>query len=490
MSSETTGRRAELAPLVILAGLIVLALVLRFLRLGDWGLEATEMFTLRDSVRPQFHNARPLGYLFNYYLVRPFHPLDELGLRVMPAVFSVLAVPAFYFVTRRLVGTRAALFAALLVTVSALQVYYAQFARYWSLVFLLSAIYPYLLYMGIRQRHTGMIVLGSITLVLAVLAHPVAALLLGGPAIWLLIVYARPRYLQQAWRYQSFRWGVAIAALLAVGLAWRLVPMLQGWVTMHDKNPGSGQFLLAPKLPTGPKQIMLLMAYFESLTFPVVLAGAAGIYLLWRERDRTLGLYLATLAIFPLTFIALVSIRTPASTFYLLPAAPVFYIGAGVLLERLFQVDWKLRPQWLIPATITVALLTAGLPTLVSQYSNGRRFDFRGVAHWLRPQITPQDVFFSDQPMVLAHYLGGPTVQKLRSDPAQLGESLSRLEQSGDGGHLWVVAPAASHAFRTNLKPGGLARWLFDNCQLRNTVGTGRIDFRQQYLHVFRCPLR
>src|SRR5919112_625700 len=124
-------------PWLILAVLVALAVVLRFWRLGDWNFEATEMFTLRDSVRPQWTNPRPLGYLLTYYLVLPFRPLDELGLRLLPAIFGVLAVPAIYLVTRRLAGARAALFAALLVAVSPLQVFYSQFARYWSLVFLL-----------------------------------------------------------------------------------------------------------------------------------------------------------------------------------------------------------------------------------------------------------------------------------------------------------------------------------------------------------------
>ena len=91
--------------MLLLVGILVLTIVLRFYRLGDWNFEATEMFTLRDSVRPQFHNARPLGYLLNCFLVLPIHPLDELGLRFMPALVGVLTVPAFYAVSRRLTGT-------------------------------------------------------------------------------------------------------------------------------------------------------------------------------------------------------------------------------------------------------------------------------------------------------------------------------------------------------------------------------------------------
>jgi hypothetical protein len=132
-------------------------------------------------------------------------------------------------------------------------------------------------------------------------------------------------------------------------------------------------------------------------------------------------------------------------------------------------------------------MMVAGAPTLVSQYRNGRRFDFRGVAHWLEPRLTSGDVIVSDQPMVLAYYLPGRQVQKLRFDTAPLRQAVAGLPE---GSSLWVVAPAPSHALRTNLRQGGLAAYLYGSCQMSNTVGKGRVDFRQQYLQVFRCPPR
>jgi len=220
----------------------------------------------------------------------------------------------------------------------------------------------------------------------------------------------------------------------------------------------------------------------------VVLTGVVGIYLLWRRRDRVLALFLTSLAVFPIAFITLLSMRTPVSTYYLLPVAPVFFLGAGFFLDQVFEIDWGVRPRWLLPATVLVLVLIEGTPTLISQYLNGRRYDFKGVAQWLEPQLTPADVVFSDQPVVLAYYLPRTEIERLRYDTESLMDTLRRVHQSGSGAALWIVAPAPAHAFRTNLKQGGLADWIYANCQLRSSIGKGRVDIRQQYLHVFRCP--
>lgn len=488
MSPADTQSPKRTAPTLLVAALIILALILRFWHLGTWNFQATEIFTLRDSMRPQFHNTRPLGYLLNYYLVLPFMPLDEFGLRLLPAVFGVLAVPAFFVVARQVVGTRAALLGTFLITLNPVLISYSQLARYWSLVFLLSAIYPYALYLGIRERNSRLVVIGVVTALLAVLAHPASALLVGGPGVWFLVTWLRPSRLRQAWQQRGVRWGLVIGVILAVVIAFRLLPVLHGWIAEHDQNPGSGQFLQRATGAPGVKQLVYLLAFVDGLTLPVALIAPVGIYMLWRERDRFLAVFLASLALFPIAFLTLISLRTPVSSYYLIPVLPVFFLGAGVFLERLFEIDWRLRPRWLVPAVVTAIVIAAGAPTLASDYRNGRRYDFRGAARWIQAHGKQGDVVFSDQPMVLAHYLAGAKVQRLRYDVATLADSVRALRQPERDGSLWIAAPGLSHALRTNLKQGGLINWIYDHCQLSNAVGTGRVDFRQQYLQIYRCP--
>jgi hypothetical protein len=485
--SEGVPRRWS--PAVIAACLTLLALVLRFYRIGDWGFDSDEVFMQRDSINLRFTNPRPLMYVLNHYVVQPFLPLNEFGIRLLPAISGVLAVPAFYLVARRLVGTRAALFGSLLIATSPLLVYYSQFGRYWTLVFLLSSIYPYALYLGIRDGDGSVAAWGALAGVLAVFAHPVSVLLLGGFGVWVAAVYLKPDQLARLWAQPRARWGVLVAAILAVVIALRFIPMLQYWVLKHEGVPVSergGEFLLHTPSGRGVKQMSLLLAYVVNLTPPLVLAGALGVYILSQERTRPLALLLVSLFSVQVGFIALVSVRTAVSTFYLVPAIPVLFIGAGVFLDRLSRSGSGLRPGWLLSAAVTLMILAAGAPTLISQYRDGQRWDFRGAARWLDERLSRGDIIYSDQARVVAHYLPDKRVTRLVADPDRLIRARSVVRQEG-GEALWIVAPAPSHAFRTNPRLSTLNDWIYDNCQLRSTIGVGRVDFRQNFLQIFRC---
>jgi mannosyltransferase len=486
VSPKGTSRRHRVNPTIILAGLTVLAAALRFCRLGNWTFDSDEIFMLRDSVQLEPNNPRPLLYVLNHYLVRPFLPLDEFGLRLLPAIFGVLAIPTLYLVGRRLVGTRAALYGTLLLTVSGLHIYYSQFARYWTLAFLLSAVYPYALYIGLRERNARMFALGLVTGVLAVISHPASVLLMGGLGIWIAVTYLRRDQIVRLWRQKSVQWGVLLVLIVATSVILRFIPLLRAWIRERDRVP-RGEFLLHLPGMEGVKELLILSAYVESLTLPMVLIAALGVYILWR-RDRSLAILLTSMFVFPVAFLILLSFRTPISTFYLVPTAPIIFIGAGVFLDRMAEVDWELRPGWLMPATVAAVIIAAGGPTLISQYRDGRRYDFRGAAEWLQDHLKPGDIVFSDQPQVMTHYLGRTEAQRLVPDPPSLTESVHQLNQSG-GGAVWLVAPYTSRgSHRTNPKIETLKSWIYDNCRLRNEIGVARLDFRVNELQIFECP--
>jgi hypothetical protein len=469
--------------------LTVVGLALRVWRLGEWSFEGDEIFTLRDSLHPRFTNPRPLIYFLNDYLVSPVVPLDELGLRILPALFGVLAIPALYVMARRLVGTRAALFATLLLTFNAYQVYQSQYARYWSLVFLLSAVYPFLIYLGFRDRDRRALILGVIAGVLAVLAHPTSILLVGGLGLFLLTQLSRERW-TQLWSQGRVRWAALVMATIVALFTIRSGFVLYRWIMYRPRSPDIKDRLLHSPSGLGIKQISIVLTYVDALTVPIVLAAAVGVYLLWRSRDRQLAVLLGCLFLFPFGFLLLLSLRTAVGTVYLQPIAPIAFIAAGVFLDRLADLNGELRPRGLIAATVTAMMLAAGAPTLISQYRDGRRNDFRAAAHWLSQQLMPGDALFSDQFRVMTHYLPGIQVQRLVADPVPL-EQTRQILQAGRSGVLWIVTPvSAPGGHRTNPRIGSLEQWLHDNCQLRNSVGVARLDFRQNELQIYRCLAR
>jgi hypothetical protein len=472
---------------IILAALLLVAAGLRFYRLGDWTLDGDEIYTLRDSLKPSFGNPRPLLFLLNFYLVRPLAGLDEFGLRMVAALAGALSVAAIYYIGRRLTGERAALFSALLLTFSPLMVYHSQYARYWSLVILLCTLYPYALYLGVRERSGRWLALGIVTAVLAVLAHPVALFPAGGLAL-VVLLNLRWETVATLWKQPAFRVFALVAGVLLVVAVLRSLDMLQGWVSSHDNKTRIPDHLRDAPRALGFRQLAILLALVEGLTLPVTLSGIAGLLLLRQGRDRSVAALLACVLLAPIATVLLLSVRTPVSVTYMLAAAPVIFLGAGVFLDRMASIDLGARPRWLVPVTVTAAIIAAGLPSLVSQYRDGRRFDFRGAAHWLDGQVRPGDLVFSLQSRILSYYLERARAVPLAPDTTALARSTDLLRRSGKGEALWIVVPAPSHAFRTNLRRGGLIGWIFDHCQLRNSLGVGRMDFRQQYLHIYRCP--
>jgi mannosyltransferase len=485
--SRTGGRRPDFASALLVTLLTLLAAALRFWRLGQWGLEGDEVFTFDDSVRLVPHNPRPLLYWLNHYVIGAVRPLDEMGLRLLPALFGMLAIPALFFVGRRLVGTRAALFASLLLVFNPLHVYQSQYARYWSLVVLLSTIYPFAIYLGIRDRDRRMLALGLVTAVLAVLAHPVALLLVGGLGVWLL-TEVRAEHLRRLWNQKAVRWVTGAVLVVGAAMTARYLPLLLEWVTEHDVKARVPDHLLALPGGLGVKQAGLLLAYMDGLTLPLAVTGALGIYLLWLRRERSLALLLASLFIVPVGFLLLLSLRTAVSVTYMLSTVPVFFLGAGVLLDRLASLEWELHPRWLFSAVVAAIIIAAGAPTVVSQYRDGRRQDFRGAAQWLHEHVGPGDLVYSDQFRTVSHYLPGIRIQHLSADPRPLTRSLEGLEESGRG-TLWIVAPySARGGHRTTARLNDFKGWVWDHCQLREAIGVARLDFRQNELQIYRCP--
>jgi mannosyltransferase len=163
-------------------GACLLALM-RFLRLGDWGLWIDEAYTLHDALR--VFEGRPVNYPLGYLAVRGAIALrggllDEATLRLAPAFFGALSIPLCAWALRPGLGRLPANAAAFLMGASSWHLYWSQNARGYSLALLLVVLGLGLWLRGLLGGRAVLLLVGLAVVAASAFAHPSGALLLPG----------------------------------------------------------------------------------------------------------------------------------------------------------------------------------------------------------------------------------------------------------------------------------------------------------------------
>jgi hypothetical protein len=136
---------------------------------------------------------------------------SEAALRALSAIFSVLSIPAIYGLGKQTIGRQGAIAAAILLSINAFNLQYAQEARGYSLALLMATLCSYFFIRGIQRssfRNWGLYV---VTGVCGLYAHIFVAFPIGAHYIWL--VRSRERW-QERGRNAAVSLGV-IAVLAA-----------------------------------------------------------------------------------------------------------------------------------------------------------------------------------------------------------------------------------------------------------------------------------
>ncbi len=184
-------------PLLALLALLLLATALRVYRLPAqslWYDEGVSWYLTRMSPPAltvwTANDIQPPLYYYLLWLWVRLAGTSEYALRFPSVFFGVLTLPLLWVTARRLLGTRAAWLAALLLALSPLHVYYAQEARMYTLLTFLGLLSSYLL---LRLLNNQSVNLQSpylwsyvLTVVAALYTHYFAFFLLAAHALYVL----------------------------------------------------------------------------------------------------------------------------------------------------------------------------------------------------------------------------------------------------------------------------------------------------------------
>lgn len=237
----------------IVAGLTVLAAVLRFAWIGHQSFWYDESFTVllvhhspsgMLGLLPRTELTPPLYYLLAWPWARIFG-YGEAGLRSLSALAGVMTVPAIYGAAAKLISRRAGLAAAAITSCSPLLIWYSQEARSYALLMLFATL-SLLAFAHARFPQPTPRQLGAWTLAAGatVATHYYGVLAVVPEAFWLLWVHRRDR-----------RVLLAVAAVGAVGLGLLPIALSQrpqaSWIAPWRLDLRLGQIASQYLLGTG-----------------------------------------------------------------------------------------------------------------------------------------------------------------------------------------------------------------------------------------------
>jgi 4-amino-4-deoxy-L-arabinose transferase-like glycosyltransferase len=175
---------------------------------SKWTIEvASVMVDGQHTIQSEFHyNTQPLSF----YMQAPFHHLlgpSILSARVAVATYSLVATLAFYWLVRETLGSRAALLATVLLSVSIADVSAGRLALVEGHVKIWAVTGLAFLAHGLRVRRPVHSFLGGVALALGLLTYDTFAPMVAVAVIWAILSLA-------ARRAPSREWMLHLAALL------------------------------------------------------------------------------------------------------------------------------------------------------------------------------------------------------------------------------------------------------------------------------------
>jgi mannosyltransferase len=402
----------------IVAGLSLLAAVLRFATLGAQSLHHDEIVTVgrilgggfghaMDGVRDS-ESAPPLYYALAWCWTQLVGS-GEFGVRSLSALAGVATVPVAYLLAAELRDRRAGIAAAALVAVNPMLLWYSQEARGYALFALLCAVSALYFVRALERGERRDVVLWGVLSALALCTHYFAFFPIAVEALWLL------------WRRRGgAAWGVGIVTLAGLALAPLLIHQSSAghieWIAVHALGhrvwEAGATFLVGEtgEIIARPENPLPALLPFLLVVAALSLVGLRGTRGERRAAGVPLALAAATVAI-PL----LLAIASPARDYFLARNL----IPAVVPLLAAVAIGVTVRGARRVGLAVGAALLaySLGFSVWASVSPALQRPDWEAVAAKLGDPTGPRAlVSWTLGQASLRHYLGTGSFQVVQSE--------------------------------------------------------------------------
>jgi mannosyltransferase len=380
---------------IFVTGIILLALLLRFYKLGEWSFWGDEVFSL--GVKEDGFNYSIWRQSFAITLIRmatSSFGMSEWSARFAPAVIGVLSIPILYFFLRYLFGSYTALAASLFLAVSPWHLYWSQNARFYTLLLLFYTLALLTFFIGFERDRPWFVLLSLFFLGLAARERLLALFFLPTiVAYFLLIVLARfPK--PAGWNKRNLALLFVPLVVLGVFFGGPYLKNMSGWLQGFSW------------VNNNPFWITAGVVYYVGL--PVIVTAIFGsIYLLYKK-DRA-ALLFALAAVLPLTAITILSMVHYTANRYVFLTLTSWLLLAAFGVREIFRAAGK---QNLLLSVGVIALLVVSSlseDVLYHTYQNGNRENGKAAYLFVRENWQEGDALVAANTEVADYYTGIPS---------------------------------------------------------------------------------
>jgi uncharacterized membrane protein len=457
----------------LLAGITLLASVLRFYKLGQWSFWFDEIFTVNralvhySDIGEVFINLPqrvwlPLSLLFTGQTLTIFET-TEWTARVIPALFGIITIPILYLPIKRYFGSWVALLSVLLLAFSPWHLFWSQNARFYTALLLFAMLALFSFFYAFERNRPAFIIIGYGLFYFAASERLIALMAYPSFLIFLVLVYFLPFENPPGYRRKNIILFLAPAFLFLVFELFQIITTGNSFLWDVIEVFGANR---------GPSPFRLVYRIILDLGVPITCLAAIGGLFQLSSRNRT-GLFLISYAITPVLMLVVLNRFLFTDDRYAFLTLPAWIILAVVTIK---EIAVRIKPtnygaMFIIAIPILVLSVDFFTDMRYFQSNSGHRLDWKGAFSLVASRQQEGDVTASYWPELADYYLDKVTISLGTLRPNDVVESNQR--------HWFIIDDYAIWS------AGNISQWVEKQCDL--VMFDEIIIERPQLLRVFLC---
>lgn len=398
---------------LLLTVIIIVAVVLRFYKLGEWSFWGDEMFTVggrEDGFNYTFAR-QSLSMALIQITVASFG-ITEWNARLVPAIIGIITIPLLYFPIKKIFDPAVGLVAVLLIAVSPWHLYWSQNARFYIALLLFYSLALFAFYIGIEEDRPWYLLFSLIFLGLATKERLLALFFIPVVAGYLALLKILPFEKPAGLRWRNLVIFFLPGLIFGLFFVRPYVLNLSGWMKGFGYANNNPFWLLAG------------VVYY--LGIPTVCIGTLGAFYLLIQRNRvslllTLGAGVPLLAIIGISFF-----HYTANRYVFISLTSWIILASVAAVELVRQSPKQIK---LLAGGVLIFLLLQPLSedVLYYQYQNGNRDNWKAAFQVIKSQKETNDIVVSINPELANYYLQDKTISFNDLDLTNIEENDRRV---------------------------------------------------------------